>query len=279
MTVGVFTDHAAYRRVLGGFGASAERARSPVGSVVALPGVGDWLALVLEAARAGAVAAVVDDPAGVPVGGAGVPFGDALVSVGDPAGAPGSVLARLGESGMPVILDRPRLRFDLCAAAVEARAGVPARAIVVECAGGAAEREGLLRDSVGWARVIAGGELTLRSVSRSAAGLVGLLDGPGDLPVTVMFTPLESPSEAGLITVSALGETRSEVTLDFVAGVADIDTVTALGTHRAAPHPESPHRLALRRAVRATAGEPESDLRDLIHDNTLAEAISAYRPR
>ncbi|RFA12598.1 hypothetical protein B7R21_09630 [Subtercola boreus] len=252
MTTAVFTDHAPYRRALGGLTASTARAVDARGAVVGLAGDAGWMQRV-EAARAGgAVAAVVDDPA----------------TAADDSPAP------LSSSAFPVILERPRLRHDLCIAAALARAGVPARAVVVECAGSEAASAGLLGDGIGWARVLAGGELVLRSVGRSAGGFVCLLAGPGDLPVTVVFTWSGPQDGGGLLRASALGETRSEVTVDLLAGAVEIDTVSAAGTFRAPPRHESSNRLALRRAVQAAgSGEPVGDLFDFRHDSALADAI------
>ncbi|PPF89605.1 hypothetical protein C5B96_01625 [Subtercola sp. Z020] len=272
MTVRVFADHAAYRQALGGFARSATAVLTAHDSVAALSGEGEWPTRVEEAARAGAVVAVVDDPAAVSQ----------------------EALDGLGALAMPIVLQRPRLRHDLAGAATSARGGSTVRAVVVECAGGEHERAGLLADAVGWAREFAGGELMLRSAEGTAGGLVCLLEGPGGLPVTVMFTGLDAPRAGGLVRVSVLGETRSEVSVDPVAGVADLDTVTAAGTLRAAPRHESSHRGALGRGIRAArAGDsghdrPEGqpldrphDLDNLRHDSALAAEILdvAHRPR
>ncbi|RFA08173.1 hypothetical protein B7R54_02270 [Subtercola boreus] len=252
MTTGVHSSHAPYRQALGGLGRSAGLVAGARGAVTALAGGAGWPGLLEAAARAGAASAVVDNPVAVP----------------------GPALAALLSLPFPVVLERRYLRPDLCDAAVRARAGVPPRAIVVECAGGEAETAGLLGDGIGWARVFAGGELVVRSVGRQAGGLVALLDGPGMLPVTVLSTRLQAPGAAGLLRVGLLGETRSDVTIDPVAGVADVDTATAAGTFRAAPRYESSTRLALRRALgAAVSGEPVADLREWMHDSALAAAL------
>lgn len=255
----VFATHEPYRRALGGVTSSTARAADARGAVVGVPGVTDWPSLVAGAIRQGAVAVVVDDPAEL-----------------SPAAIAGLPLLMPHLRTLPVLLERPRLRADLCRASVEGRAGLPARAVVVECAGASAEESGLLRDAVGWGRVLSGGELALCATSRSAGGLVSLLEGPPQVPVTIVFTTLGSAGGGGLLRVSALGETRTEVTIDLVAGVVDLDTVTAAGTFRAAPLHESSHRLALRRGVVAAAsGKHEPDVADFAHDCALTAAMLA----
>lgn len=274
-TTPVFTTHEPYRRALGGLTSSTTRATDARGAVAAMPGVAGWPELVAGAIRSGAAAVLVDDPTAPP-----------------PASVHQlqSLLARQSQSQsqsqpqspplpLPLVLDRPRLRADLCSLSVERREGAPARAVVVECAGASTEAAGLLSDAVGWGRVLAGGELTLLVADRSNGGVVALLEGPAGVPVTVVFTVLAAPGGGGVLRASALGETRSEVTIDLVAGVADLDTITATGSQRAAPLVESSHRLALRRAVLAARHrQPLPDLDEFVHDCTLAAAVLGQSP-
>ena len=74
----------------------------------------------------------------------------------------------------------------------------------------------------------------------------------------------------GLLQVLALGEVRTELTVDQPAGLKRLETSTEEGMLRAPERYEASARLALRRALEACAsGQPVTDLNDLLEDMAL----------
>ena len=233
------------------------------GAVVVVPGAGDWWQGMLAARAGGALAVVIADPGLLPR--------EALES----SPWPGDI---------PVIVERPRLRPDVVADAVRARRGSPARIITVECAAPAAALDAAIRDGFGWARSLAQGPLTLRSGIATAQGRMALLDSEasagGSVPATLAATVTGGRHAGGLLQVLALGEVRTEVTVDQPAGLTRLETSTEDGTLRAPERYESSARLALRRAFDACAsGGAVADLDELLEDMALTWALLGANSR
>lgn len=231
------------------------------GAVVVVPGSGDWWNALVEARDAGAAAVVLADPRVLPRGAAG---------------------AYPWSGGVPVIVERPRLRPDVVADALRARRGSPPRLITVECAGPAAALDGLILDGFGWARFLAGGPLTFRAGLAAPQGRIALLDredpaGPGSrgsLPATLAGSSIGGLHPGGLLQVLALGEVRTEITVDQPAGLTRVETCTEEGALRAPWRYESSARLALRRAIEAcSSNEPVADLGEFLEDMALAQNL------
>ncbi|MET1086116.1 MAG: hypothetical protein ABWY04_03185 [Arthrobacter sp.] len=227
------------------------------GAVVVVPGSTDWWQ-GMHAARAGGALAVV---------------------IADPWVLPRDVLeVDPWPGGIPVIVERPRLRPDVVADALRARGSSPARIITVECAAPAAGFVAAIRDGFGWARSFVQESLTLRAGSATSQCRIALLDsdgfGGGPVPVTVAATVAAGGGAEGLLQVLALGEVRSEVTLDQPAGLTRVETSSGDGAVRSPQRYESSARLALRRAVEAcAAGGEVSDLDELLEDMTLTWSL------
>lgn len=234
---------------------SAELTDAIRGAVVVMPGSGNWWQGLLEAREAGAAAVVVADP-------------DVL---------PREVLGS-GEwpGGIPVIIERPRLRPDVVADAVRARNGSPAAVVTVECTAAPSGLGAVVCDGLGWARSLSPGPLTLRAGSAVGRARMVLLDAPapgGALPVSLLATE-SGPHPGGLLQLLALGEVRSEVTVDQAALLTRVETSRADGTLRAPERYESSARLALRRALQAcSSGEPVADLDGMLGDLTLTAEL------
>lgn len=191
------------------------------------------------------------------------------VVVADPGPASPDEIARLAAdaAGTPVVVERPRLRADALAA------GPPAPAPVLLTAGCGApdgERAAVVRDAVGWLRLL-GGPLTLQTAAPGQA----LLVTAAGTPATVLIAPAVMP----WLRARAMGPTVVEVSVGE-APHGPIDTAVALATD--AGRLELPRRfetsarLALRRAVAALDGAPApSDLDDLAHDAALAARLHA----
>jgi hypothetical protein len=230
------------------------------GAVVVVPGSGNWWQGMLAARAGGASAVVIADPRALPR--------EALESEQWPG-------------GIPVIVERPRLRPDVVADAVRARGGSPARIVTVECASPGAGFDAVIRDGFGWARSLGQGSLTLRSSAATARGRIALLDSAGtagaSIPTTLAATTTAAAglcAAGGLLQVLALGEVRTEVTVDQPAGLTRLETTTEEGILRAPERFEASARLALRRALQAClADAPVADLDELLEDVSLTAAL------
>jgi hypothetical protein len=254
---GVFAALPAYAAAVAGLSRSAALTNDLRDAVAVVPGSGDWWQGLL-AARAGGAAAVV---------------------IADPGLLPREALeAHPWPGDIPVIVERPRLRPDVVADAVRARRGSPPRIITVECAAPAEGLDAVIRDGFGWARSLAQDSLTFRSGIAAPQGGMALLDsaGPagGFIPTTLAGTVAGGVHAGGLLQLLALGEVRTEVTVDQPAGLTRLETSTEDGTLRAPERYESPVRLALRRALEAQSSGPSvPDLAELFEDMTLTRTL------
>lgn len=250
---GVFAALPSYVAAVAELSVSAALTDDVSGAVVIVPGSGDWWQAMLAARAGGAAAVVVADPHVLPR--------EALTP-------------RPWPSGLPVIVERPRLRPDVVADAVRARRGSPARMVTVECAAPAAGLDAVIRDGFGWVRSLVQGPLTLRSGAAVAQARIALLDAAGpagrSIPATLAGTATGGRHAGGLLQLLALGEVRTEVTVDQPAGLTRLETSTGDGTMRAPERYESSARLALRRALSAcSSGHPVTDLDELLEDSAL----------
>lgn len=256
---GICTELPGYRAAVAELPVSAALTRSSRGAVVVVAGTGRWWRQALAARAGGAAAIVIADPRNVP---------------------PEAQEALRALKDIQVIVERPRLRPDLVADAARGRGGVPAGMVVVECAASAAELDGVITDGFAWARVFAGGPLSLLSGSATAHARVALLEPrEGSGPAVTLAANLEAgQGRGGLLRILALGQVRSEVTIDQPAGLTRLETSTEEGTMLAPPRFESSARLALRRALDAgSSNEALSDLPDFLDDCTLAQDLAALR--
>ena len=256
--LGVFTDLPSYVAAVAELPASAERADGARGSVVVVPGIGNWWEGLLAARKEGAAAVVVADPAVLPR------------EVFD-GGWPG---------GIPVIIERSRLRPDVVADALRAREGKATAVVTVECAASAGVLREVVCDGLGWARVLAGGPLALSGATATAHGRMALLHGPGlggdrvTVPVSLLATAADGFHDGGLLQVLGLGEVRTEVLVDQPAVLTRVETAGSRGTLRTPERYESSARVALRRALEACSlGEPLLDLQELLEDMALTRAL------
>ncbi|MCU1568756.1 MAG: hypothetical protein JWQ56_3693 [Pseudarthrobacter sp.] len=255
--VSVYSTLPAYTAAVAELPVSAAHTENVRGAVAVVPGAGDWWQGMLAARAGGASAVVLADPAVLPRG------------AGESERWPGDI---------PVIVERPRVRFDVVAAAVAARRGSPARIITVECAAPAAGLGALICDGFGWMRSLAGGALALQSSIATVHSRIALLDSvdfkSGTVPATLSATTIGGLPSGGLLQVLVLGEVRTEVTVDQPAGFARVETATEEGSLRAPVRYESSARVALRRAFDAClSGEPATDLEELLQDLALTRAL------
>ena len=247
-----------YRAAVAELPVSAASSESPRGSVVVVPGAGGWWDRALAARAEGAAAIVIADPQDLPH-----EAREALRTLTD----------------IPIIVERPRLRPDLVDDAIQGRAGIPASIIAVECAAPASELNPVIRDGFGWARVFAGGPLSILAGSATAQARVALLEprerraGPA---VTLAGNAEAGSGSGGLLRVLALGEVRSEVSVDQAAGLVRLETCTEEGALVAPRRFEASARLALRRAFEAcSTGGAVTDVEDFLDDCALGWDLAA----
>lgn len=192
---------------------------------------------------------------------------DALgVVVDEPHPAPASAHERLRTLDVPVVVARRRLRADVVASIVP----TPAAHVVVDAWGAASEAAVLLRDAVGWGRVLAGGPLDVVAHDATrTADVLALVRGA----VGVSVTRASGGSGVGdALTAVALGPRRVEVRIDSAAATIHVETDDVEGRSIAAPKREAAERVALRRLRDAVAtGVRGSDLAELAHDDGILE--------
>lgn len=214
------------------------------GSIVVVSGGTGWASRLRRAVDEGAAAVILAEPRGVEI-------------------------VALGSLTVPVVVDRPRLRFDIV---TDARPGSTPRAVQVECGAPAAELSETLRDAVGWARALAGGALEVRAVSATSRATLLALDH-GTVAVSVLVGRRDSP--AAWMRALALDSERIEVTLQHPVGSPLVARAGVGGTVLSPLRFESHERLALRRALDALETETlPADLQELEHDcRTAVEAL------
>lgn len=254
MTVALWTALEPYRVAAAELPETVRLSGDPSGAVVAIGGE-RWTDAAHRAARAGARAVIVRHPQ--------------LAGAGD--------LARLGELGIPVVLDRPLARADAVLAVRPVIDGAPPfAAVVVECHAPRPALQDALRDAIAWARVLAGG--ALRAVSSSFDGAspgagLALLESSGGAAVSLVAATSPGAPPRGRIRATGLGETRVE--FDGDEHQQRIEVADAAG-HRVLPRLfEAPERVALRRATGALAsGTAPRDLAELVQDEALASGLA-----
>jgi hypothetical protein len=251
--VPVFTDLPGYRAAVASLAVSTVPADAAAGAVVVLSGDDDWWDGVLAAQAAGAAAVVVAAPLAAP--------SDA-------------VQVLLDSAGVPVLLERPRLRPDVVRQLVDALADASPSLVTVECSAVASEAAAVIHDALGWARAIGRGRLDLQTASTTLHGSIGLLRASGadrPLDITLMVNVVNSGKPGGFLRLTCLGEVLATITVDVPAGVASLDVATAKGALRLPACFEATERLTLRRALQALGdGQSPADLAGLLGDSQLS---------
>ncbi|MBM7505215.1 hypothetical protein ACFPER_13890 [Agromyces aurantiacus] len=250
--IGVVATAPGFRVAVAGLPFRAEEASAPERAVVVVDGRGEWWDAAARAAAGGAGAVLVADPGRAPVDAI-----DALAAGVD----------------VPLLLHRPRLRHDLVARALEARGTALARVIVAECRAEPGGLPALVRDAVGWIRLLAGGPMEL--VATGGAAL--LRPTAGRAPVGTLVATATTTG-GPVLRVRALGETTTELEIDDPIGRRELSTSTAAGRTVAPALHESAERAALRRALDAAeSGDPADDLSRLRHDSGIADRVASAR--
>jgi hypothetical protein len=248
--MGVVATAPEFRVAVAGLPDRAEAVSSPKGAVVVVGGRAAWWDAAERAAAGGARAVLVADPERAPI--------DAIDAIA--AGLE-----------IPLLLHRPRLREDLVARALEARGGMLPRVIVAECRAGSDELHGLVRDAIGWTRLLAGGPLHLVA----AGGAALLRPTKAASPVGTVLSTVTTVRGA-VLRIRGLGETTTELELDDPLGRCELSTSTATGRTVAPALHESASRASLRRALDAAAsGDGVDDLGRLRHDERLAADVAS----
>ncbi|MFV9423621.1 MULTISPECIES: hypothetical protein [Microbacterium] len=186
--------------------------------------------------------------------------------VDEPDPAPTDVHARLGAIGSPVAVVRRRVRPDVVADA-GAEPVVP-RHVVIDAWGGRTDATALLRDAVGWARILAGGSLSLVDRADTATATTLALRGLDGVGASV--TRAIGGGVGGALVATALGPRRLEVRVDTASPLAEVAFHDEGGRRIRPVRRESPERLALRRVLDAIdAGAVLSDLPELAADDAV----------
>ena len=257
MTAPVFLtgDLPAYRVAIASLSHSAARADGPAGALAVIRGDGAWWEDARRAAAGGAVALLVDDP----------------------EAAPTDVPALRDELGVPVLVRRPSLRSGMVDDALRSLDGAAVRSVVAECQASFADAPRVVRDAVGWMRVLTGGADGVPAVLRGRPGRHGTtarLRWAGGVGASLIVTLVASGG--GLLRVRASGETALEIDLDAPMGRSVLGVGTSAGWLVTPPRHEQPEREALRRALELVRdGSPTGDLAAFGADAATAATILA----
>lgn len=260
--IGVHATLPRYRTATAELPLSTRTVEAATGAIVVVDGSRGWPERCRRALQAGAVALVVADPTTVD---------DASLAALDQA-----------TGRTPILLDRPRLRPDLVADAVsetsvsEKNGQHPARHVTADAVAPASELPDVLRDAIGWLRLLAGGDLELRAAASSPHGMLALLEEPVSTRAASVTASVLIGSGGARLRALAVGESRVEVELDAASDVATVEIATGDGVLRRPRRRESSERQALHRALAALAAQtPPTDLRDFRHDAALAAGVIA----
>lgn len=237
----VQTDAAAYRAAVAELAPRVRLGAGP-GAVRVIDGRGAWWER-LE----GAAGYVIDEP--------------------DPVSP--EMHALLGALDAPVVVMRRRVRPDI----VDDARGEPVepRHVVVDAWGGRTDAAALLRDAVGWARVLASGPLSIVTRVDTAAATAITLRGPGGVGASVTRTV--GGGVGGALAATALGARRVEVRVDSASPLCEVAFDDEDGRRIRPVRRESPERLALRRILEALrVGAEPTDLADLARDDGIVYA-------
>lgn len=166
-----------------------------------------------------------------------------------------------------VVIDRPWLRAD---AAADAGAHPEAVLFTAECWSSAAGRSALMRDAVGWLRVLSGEELVLDAVATTPSATLARLRA-GRRPATLIAHTHTGAGARARLRATAIGERRIEVVVD--GGDVSIDVSTDAGTTRLPVRAESRQRHTLRRAVGVVKGATVDDAHALSVDDAIVRRL------
>ncbi|MGC5223415.1 hypothetical protein ACPW96_12600 [Micromonospora sp. DT81.3] len=254
--IGVVAEVASYRVAVAELPLSTRLADDRAGAIVVVEGTARWCDGVRAAAEAGAAAVVVSRPVAV---------GAELVQ---------ALVADLGS--LPVLIERPFLRHDTVADLRSVRDADAARpaVVAVDAVAAASTFDVVLRDAIGWLRVLSGGRPTLKAAGDGTA-LIETADG-GSGPAVLTAVRVLAGSDR--VNALSLGEVRAEIDASEAGGV--VSTTTPIGRTTLPRRHESHERLTLRRALDALAGgSATTDLAELAEDAHLAALVSRGIPR
>lgn len=245
-----------------------------------------WLAAVAELPRSSRPVTEVTGSITVITGEVGwgsrlrraVDDGSAGIVLADPLTASLDELreADLAGGSVPVVIDRPRLRGDVVADATPTGYAT----IHIEMGASRPDLSAVLRDGIGWGRLLAGGELEIVDATATPRGVLALLrrvgaSGGGEAS-TVTVLAARGEISAPWIRATVVGSERIEVVVD--QGISVLRS-TEDGVLRVPTRFESTARQALRRAIDAVESSvTPNDLAHLWHDSRLAFDLLTPRP-
>lgn len=246
--IGVSGATGRYRMAVAELPLRARAVTETEGAIVVVDGSRGWPQRALVALGTGAAALLIADP----------------ITVDD------EQIAALEAAGgrTPILLDRPWLRVDVVADAAvpEASRHVMADAVAV-----VSDLNAVVRDAVGWLRVLAGGDLELRAATSLPHGVLALLEEPNSRRAATLSASSLMGRGGARLRAHAVGETRVEVDLDSATGLRSVEVSTAEGRLLRPRRHEAGERAAMRRAIDALEqSDAPCDLGAFRHDSALA---------
>lgn len=249
--VGVRTEIDEYAVAIAELPLRARAASTAAGAVVVVDGEPGWGARLRRAADEGAAALVLCEPQTL-----------------DPA----EFLAAEGIT-VPIVVERARLRDDVARDAVPAVD--PPRTVQVECGAVGVDAAVVLRDAIGWARVLAGGRLEQREARATARAVIVQAERSTGAGASVAVSVLLGRRDSATMWLRGLAvdSARTEVVLRHPVGPAVVVRSGSEGSVQLPPRYESSARVALGRALDAAEGGGHpADLDELAHDSAFAAA-------
>ncbi|GEM_PF-1589708 len=250
----VHAELAAYRTAIAELPNAVHATDERAGSIAVVAGDG-WPARVRSACGSGAIAVIVDEPAGIAT---------------DPADAGERFLAEdFAGASVPIVIVRRRMP-----ALPDPRH--PLAFVTVE--GSGPDLLPLLRDGLGMARRLVGA-LQVEHVRRTEHAVSAVLTAGDGRSVAVTATRAPAPEGADWLRVRGHGAEAIEAMVDTAAGTRRVIIEDGDGVRSLPAGHESPEREAVRAAVTAVAEPraPRADLVDARLDLALVSAI--LRPR
>jgi hypothetical protein len=234
-------------------------------------------------ARGALAAAVAELPLSVRA--AADPHGAIAVVPGD-AGWPGALRAAVGAGAIAVVLVEPTMGLDVPGPidvpvvvvrrrlAAGPSPAVQSSAVVAECSATEATLASAVRDAVGWARELSGGDLRLRTRASGTGGELAVLETADGPTVSLTVQVMSGVPDGAVIRVTALGVVRRQVVVDDAAMLVELTTAVEGSTSVETGRFETPERAGVRRLLSALeSGDLPGDLGNLAHDTAIAHSI------
>ena len=255
---GVWAPEGPYISAIAELAGGARRSDQLEGAIAVVPGDRGWGERVRDAIDGGAAGVVLRDPR--------TESSDELAA------------ARQARRKVPMIVERPRLRWDIGGDAKNLVGDAKLAFVQVQCSAAPDDIHAVVADAVGWAATLAGGPLLHRASRATVRGMGAVLDRDVSPDVCLPVAVLVCLGDRSIpwIRALAVGVDRTEVVVDAATWSASVERTARDGRFTPATRYETSERLALRRMLDALdVRDTPADLDNLARDSSLARQILA----